>query len=110
MLMASRCAFHQDLQEMKRWKDNEGRKYLESVPVFRPIWACAKTRPIETEWIWDQIKDTWRALISPTSVFNILKKNQDPDYWFCIESLSHKTNDKQVKEVLKQTQEGLNDC
>ena len=44
MLMASLCAFHQDLQEMKRWKDNEGRKYLESVPVFRSIWACAKNQ------------------------------------------------------------------
>ena len=44
MPMASLCAFHQDLQEMKRWKDNEGRKYLESVPAFRSIWACAKNQ------------------------------------------------------------------
>ena len=44
MLMASRCAFHQDLQEMKRWKDNEGPKHFESEPVFRSIWACAKNQ------------------------------------------------------------------
>ena len=46
----------------------------------------------------------------PTSVFNILKKKQDPEYRDCIESLSHKTNDKQVKEVLKQSHEGLKEC
>ena len=49
MRMASRCAFHQDLQEMKRWNDNEGRKYLESVPFFHSIWAYGKN---QAHWNW----------------------------------------------------------